>query len=368
MLNKKGVRVKEREITEFKLNERKSQLLLNAVENYIDNASPITSEKVQANIFSTLSSATLRNELNALEEMGYLRQLHTSGGRVPTTKAYRYYVDSILNNDAFNIENIAKVEERFKKRTSNLKEVLDGLAQRVSEMVEYPTFVQLSNYKSLTIEAINVIPIITGEALMLIKTNAGLINNTIPLNSDITEDNCRDASKFLSTRLANKKIKDVLDNYSQYKGLFIKELDYFQELFFSLTQVLKDFALNNTSSFKQGNTTKLLDAPEYKDIDSAKKFLSVIENKEEIIKIMDNIEDTDNSDLVFLIGDENNNEDLNEYSIIKANYSLSDGIVASIGVVGPERMDYARIASVLKYITDEINDDSNAEREGDEAK
>ena len=360
--------MKENNIAEYQLNERKSQLLLNAVENYIENASPITSEKVQANIFSTLSSATLRNELNALEEMGYLRQLHTSGGRVPTTKAYRYYVNSILNHDAFNIENIAKVEEKFKKRTSNLKDLLDGLAQRVSEIVEYPTFVQLSSYKSLTIEAINVIPIITGEALMLIKTNAGIINNTIPLQDDVTEENCRDASKLLTTNLANKKIKDILDKHDEYKQLFIKELDYFQDLFFSLTKVLKDFALNKTSSFKQGNTTKLLDAPEYKDIDSAKKFLSVIENKDEIIKIMDNIESTDKSDLVFSIGDENNSEELNDYSIIKANYSLSDGIVASIGVVGPERMDYARIASVLKFITDEINEDAKKSDKGDDNK
>ncbi len=350
--------MKEKEIAEFKLNERKTQLLLNAVENYIDNASPITSERVQNNIFSTLSSATLRNELNALEEMGYLRQLYTSGGRVPTTKAYRFYVDTILQNDAINVANIAKVEEKFKIRTTNLQELLDTLAQRVSEVIEYPTFVQLSNYKSLTIEAVNVIPIITGEALMLIKTNAGIINNTIPLKKEISEENCKDASKFLTTRLANKKINEVIDNYADYRQMFKQELSYFQELFFSLTEVLKDFAKNKTSAYKSGNTSKLLNGPEYKDIDSAKKFLNTIENKDEIIKIMDNIESADNSEVVFSIGDENNSEEFNEYSIIKANYSLSDGIVASIGVVGPERMDYARIASVLKFITDEINEDS----------
>ncbi len=360
--------MKNKELTEFKLNERKSQLLLNAVENYIENASPITSERVQTNIFSTLSSATLRNELNALEEMGYLRQLHTSGGRVPTTKAYRYYVDSILSHDALNIANIAKVEEKFRKRTSNLQDFLDSLAQKVSDIVEYPTFVQLSNYKSLTIEAINVIPIITGEALMLVKTNAGIINNTIPLKSDVSEENCKDASKFLTNHLANKKIKEIFDNYREYTELFKKELNYFQDLFFSLTQILKDFALNKSSSFKQGNTNKLLGSPEYNDINSAKKLLNVIENKDEIIKIMDNIESTDNSELVFSIGDENQSEELNEYSIIKANYSLSDGIVASIGVVGPERMDYARIASVLKFITDEINEDANKTDKGDNLK
>ena len=351
--------MKEKSLTEFKLNERKSQLLLSAVENYIENASPITSERVQTNIFTTLSSATLRNELNALEEMGYLRQLYTSGGRVPTTKAYRYYVDTILNNGALDVTKIEKVEEKFKKRTSNLKDLLDSISERVSEILEYPTFVQLSNYKTLTIEAVNIIPIITGEALMLVKTNAGIINNTFPLSEEITEDNCKDASKFLTNNLSNKKIKDVLDNYEEFVGLFKNQLKYFQDLFFNLTMVLKDFVKNKTSSFNRGNTTKLLSSPECKDIDAAKKFLNVIENKDEIMNIISNIEDNDKSELVFSIGDENRNEELNEYSIVKANYSLSDGIVASVGVVGPERMDYARIASVLKFIADELNEENN---------
>ncbi len=358
--------MKEITTTDFKLNERKKQLLLSAVENYIENASPITSERVQTNIFTTLSSATLRNELNALEEMGYLRQLYTSGGRVPTTKAYRYYVDTIISNDALNFENISLVEDKFKTRTSNLKEVVDTLAKKINEVVQYPTFVQLSNYKTLTIEAINIIPIITGEALMLVKTNAGIINNTFQLREEITEDNCKDASKFLTKNLSNKKIKDILDNYDEYIRIFNNQLNYFQDLFLSLTQILKDFAINKTRSYKLGNTTKLLDSPEYKDIDSAKKFLNVIENEEKITKIIENIDNNDKSELVFSIGDENKSEDMNEYSIIKANYSLSDGIMASIGVVGPERMDYAKIASVLKYITDELN--SEAKKKGDDAK
>jgi len=355
---------KEHSLTEFKLNERKSQLLLSAVENYIENASPITSERVQNNIFTTLSSATLRNELNALEEMGYLRQLYTSGGRVPTTKAYRYYVDSILNNGALDESKIEIVQDKFKKRTSNLKELLDSISEKVSEILEYPTFVQLSNYKTLTIEAINIIPIITGEALMLIKTNAGIINNTFPLREDLSEDNCKDASKFLTNNLSNKKIKDVLDNYNDYVGLFKNQLNYFEDLFINLTQVLKDFIKNKTSSFNRGNTTKLLNSPECKDIDAAKKFLNVIENKDEIMNIISNIEDNDQSELTFSIGDENKSEELNEYSIVKANYSLSDGIVASIGVVGPERMDYARIASVLKFIADELNDGDKGDKNG----
>lgn len=349
---------------DIKLTDRKQQLLLTAVESYIENALPITSEKVQANSFNSLSSATLRNELNALEEMGYLKKLHTSSGRVPTTKAYRYFVNSILEGKELKIGEIEHVENKFVKRSSFLLEVLDDLAKKINEIVEYPTFVQLKGYRDLSISAINIIPLITGEALVLLQTDAGIINNTIKLQSDITEENCKDASKFLTNNLKSKKIQEVLNNYEYYHSLFKEQIKYFDELFLSITNMLKEFAERGASILKKGNTTKLLNAPEYKDIDSAKKFLNVLENEGKLKEIIQNIDDNSNSSLVFSIGDENKDEEINDYSIIKANYSLANGIVASVGVVGPERMDYAKIASVLKYITDEIS----ASGEDDERK
>ena len=101
-----------------------------------------------------------------------------------------------------------------------------------------------------------------------------------------------------------------------------------------------------------------MNQPEYKDINSAKKFLNLVENEEKIKDIIENIDNSSESELVFSIGEENNNEEFSDYSIIKANYSLANGINAEIGVLGPERMDYAKIASALKYITDEINNNS----------
>ena len=128
--------------------------------------------------------------------------------------------------------------------------------------------------------------------------------------------------------------------------------------------MLKEFAEKGTSILEKGNTTKLLSAPEYKDINSAKKFLNVLENEGKIKNIIQNIDDNTDSNIVFSIGDENKDEEISDYSIIKANYSLANGIVASVGVLGPERMDYAKIASVLKYITDEINEQKGGNDEG----
>lgn len=339
---------------ELVLSDRKKDLLLSVVEDYIETALPITSEKVHQNLFATLSSATLRNELNALEQMGFLKQLHTSGGRIPTTNAYRYYVNALITNNQLDASVITEVKDKFVNRSAFLVDMLDNVAKSISEIANYPTFVHVSGYKDLRLLAINVIPLLTGQALVLLKTDAGVMNNTINLKPEITEEHCKDASKFLTTNLYNKTIKEVVENIDTYNQLFKKQIAFYQELFVSLTGILKDYCENGSSFVKNVNTAKMLENPEYSDVNCTRKFLNLIENEQEIKSIIKNINDNTDSDIVFSIGEENQNDNLNEYSIIKANYSLTNGITASIGVLGLKRMDYAKIASALKYITDEM--------------
>jgi len=347
----------------FKLSDRKKEILLNAVSNYIDNALPITSSNVQNTAFTTLSSATLRNELNGLEEMGYLKQLHTSGGRVPTSKGYRFYVDSLLTARKFDSNIVEAIKNKFVKRSDFILDVVDGLAKNVSDILKLPTFIEMQNWENLTIKGINIIPLITGQALVLLQSDAGIMNNTINLSSNITEENCKDASKFLTTNLYNKKFSDIINNFDYYNNLFKNQIKYFQEFFVFITDTLKSYSSKN--SFKtHSNVSDLLDNPEYKDIGSAKKFLSLVENEEKITKLIKDIDNTSNNDIVYSIGEDNSDE-YSDYSIIKANYSLKNGVIASVGVVGPQRLDYCRIASALKYITDEINEIENKLSKGD---
>ncbi len=336
------------------LSERKKDLLLSVVENYIETASPITSEKVHNSMFSTLSSATLRNELNALEQMGFLKQLHTSGGRIPTTNAYRYFVNSLITNNQVNLSAINEVKEKFQTRSAFLVDMLNNVANSLSEITNYPTVVHVSGFKELTLLGINIIPLLTGQGLVLIKTDAGIMSNNITLNPQITEEHCKDASKFLTTNLYNKKMNDVLTNINQYNELMKNQVKYYNEMFVALTEIMQNYCNNGSSFVKNVNASKLLEHAEYNDIGSAKKFLNLIENEQELKSIIKNIDDNNNSEIVFSIGEENKNDDLNDYSIIKANYSLSSGVTASIGVVGLKRMDYAKIASALKYIIDEM--------------
>lgn len=337
----------------FKLSDRKRDILLSAVGNYIDNALPITSGNVQNTAFNTLSSATLRNELNALEEMGYLKQLHTSGGRIPTSQGYKFYVESLLQSQKFDSDVVDSIKNTFVKRSNFILDVVDDLAKNVSNILKLPTFIEMQNAESFAIKGINIIPLITGQALVLVQTEAGIMNNTINLSGNITEENCKDASKFLTTNLYNKKIKDIIENFEYYNDLFKNQIKYFQEFFSFITETLKTYSNNNFKTHST-NITKLLENPEYKDIDKAQKFLSLVENEDKITQVIKDIDSSSNNDIVYSIGEDNTDE-FADYSIIKTNYSLKNGVIASIGVVGPQRLDYCRIASALKYITEEIS-------------
>ena len=127
-------------MSDIVLSERKKNLLLNAVGSFIDNALPITSEKVQTEVFNNLSSATLRNELSALESMGYLKQLHTSSGRVPTSKGYRFFVNEILKNAQLDDASLSQVKNQMFARTSNLTDIVDTIAKTISNATNYPRY------------------------------------------------------------------------------------------------------------------------------------------------------------------------------------------------------------------------------------
>ncbi len=339
---------------EFNISPRKREILLSAVSSYIDKACPITSGGVQENAFSKLSSATLRNELAALEEMGYLKQLHTSGGRIPTAKAYRYYVNSLMDGTKLDSRTIATIRDKFSTRSAYLKDILHDLADKISDVLELPTFVKMEGLHELVVQAVNIIPLITGQGLLLIQTSAGILNNTFDLPKNISEDNCKDASKFLTNSLCNRKIGDILDHFDEFVKVASSRIQYYEELFMAVTDVLRKFVDGADDVAKSVSTQKLLKSPMYQDYDEAKKFLDIVDNADNIKEIVRSIDENSTNDVVITIGEENTSEDLQSYSIVKANYTLGSGVVTSIGVLGPERMDYPKIAGALKFIVDEL--------------
>lgn len=333
------------------ISERKLQILYSAVEDYIQFATPITSGSVHEKYIQDISPATLRNELSALEAMGYLKQLHTSSGRVPTTKAYRLYVNELMKSTKFGKKELETVRDLLSKRTAYLTDVISQVAGVISQATNYPAVVVLNGYDNLPIESIKIIPLIDKSALLLIGTKNGIVNGQFNLSSGVTEEVCVDASNLLTKKFYGKTIKYMRDNIQTELIDAKNEIDTFSGLYNNLIDCLSNLVSGQSHIIKVGET-KLLNNPEYTDLKDAKKVLDILEDDNELKQVFEN---GDENEISFTIGRENNSEDLKSCSVVKANYKIGGKQIASIGVIGPERMDYSNVAGALKVIVSELN-------------
>lgn len=335
------------------LNPRKSQILLSAVEDYIQQASPITSSNIQHKCSLELSTATLRNELNALEAMGYLKQLHTSGGRVPTSKGYRYFVNSMIKDVPLDKQVLADIQGLFDERTVYLGDMINDIANIVSKATNYPTVVMLKGFEKLIIKNLKIIPLMTGQALILIETTSGVINNSMPISAETPMQTYIDASNFLTKTFEGQTVSSMIKNMNTFKGNMSQEImeykSIFESLIGSLSKIVDEIGEHKFSAKGQ---LRLLDVPEYSDLNKAKPIIEAISNRKEIEEIF--TEDLD-SDVSFKIGAEIPVKNLQDCAIARADYSVGDETTASIGIIGPQRMDYAKIASALKFVVGEFN-------------
>ena len=324
----------------MKLSERKNQILCMAIEEYIKDCAPITSGSVKDKAKLECSTATLRNELNALEAMGYLKQLHTSGGRIPTAQGYRYYVENLLRVAEGSNAELEQVKELIASRTNSLTELVSGIAKIVSHATSYPTVVMMNGIENLILDEFKIIPMLSERVMVLIGTKSGYISQEMAIKASPGE--CQDASNYLTKNFRGETIGFMIENIAQLEEGMKNEIKAFQNVVNSLVDGLKK--LNNTRLIdvhRQGSG-KLL---ENNDIDKAKKVLDVLDDEEKLADIMQ------------MQGQEEIQVDVSDDgSVVKAPICISGNKLASIGVLGPQRMDYAGIASALKVVIDSLKD------------
>lgn len=342
------------------LSPRKRQILYSAVDNYIKGSNPITSLLIQKTEMQDLSTATLRNELASLEAMGFLKQLHTSSGRVPTTKGYRFFVNEILSNLNYTTSELCSVKDELFSKTNNLSEIIKSIAETISQKTNYPAVVVFDGFKELLVKSIKIFYLISGQVLVLVETNAGVVTNTISASIEITSEDCENASTLFNSVFAGKSIGYLMDNIDSFSDKVREELDKYGEIFKLVLIVLENYA-KSSGGAQSGGLVKLLNSPEYSDVQKARDILNILSDKSELKDIFD----TEDEDGVYVkIGEELKNEKLSDCAVITTPIKIDGKKVASIGVIGPERIDYAEIASALKIIADEINEKRSSKDKG----
>ena len=332
----------------MRLSQRKHEILCQAIDDYIKDACPITSSNVKEKQTVKLSTATLRNELNALEEMGYLKQLHTSGGRVPTAEGYKYYVNFLMETISVNRKNLQGIKESLSKRTQSLSEIAAEIAKIISRATNYPTAVLMNGYDKLEVEGITVIPLLQKKALALIQTKSGYLNNTIEVDAD--KKACDDASKYLTKLFSGKTIGFLVANIDLIKEGIQKQIQNFANILDSVIENLKNITKTPLLDVRHEHSKNLALSGKAEDM---QKILALLSDEE---KLTSSLENTDKELFVEL---ERQDESLSGLALVRAPIILEGNQVASVGVFGPERMDYASITSALKLVVEELKGGEN---------
>lgn len=324
----------------MELSERKIKILNIAVEEFIKDASPITSNSVKDKTKLDVSTATLRNELNALEAMGFLKQLHTSGGRVPTAQGYRFYVENLLKDVKATNKELEDVRKVIENRTQSLSEMISQIAKIISKATNYPTVVMLNGIENLILTEFKIIPLLDEKCMVLIGTNYGYISNTMDFSA--TNENCQDASNYLTKYFKGETMGYMLENIDEYMKGMSGEIKAFQEV---VNNIVKGLSKLNKQKLLNVQTDGMAKLVEQENEGETKKIVKMLTDEEELIEVLDKTDDKISADIAEEEG----------VSVIKAPILVGGNKLASIGVIGPQKMDYSGIASALKVVIDELN-------------
>lgn len=322
----------------MELSERKIKILNIAVEEFIKDSAPITSGSVKDKTALNVSTATLRNELNALEAMGFLKQLHTSGGRVPTAQGYRFYVENLLKDVKATNKELEEIKSVIENRTQSLSEMIGKIAKLISKATNYPTVVMMNGIENLVLSEFKIIPLLDEKCMVLIGTNYGYISNTMDFSA--TMENCQDASNYLTKYFKGETMGFLLENIDEYMKGMSGEIEAFQEV---VNNIIK--GLTKMNKQKLLNAEGAMDLVEREeDFNETKKIMKLLRDEDELIEVLDKTDDKISAD----VGEKG-------VSVVKAPILVGGNKLASIGVIGPQKMDYSGIASALKVVIDELN-------------
>lgn len=329
----------------LKLSDRKKKILSAVVSENIKNAEAVSSKNLQSKYFNDISSATIRNELVALEEMGYLQQQHTSSGRVPTELGFKKYIEDLMVVNKLSKKELSKINSMFTGKLSEMEELAQKAATVISDATNYASVVYLGILDEAIIEKVKIVQITEDQALVVVVTDRGIIKDiTMSTEKQITEEDFEYASILLSEALNGKMLKET----ELAADLIKNQAKKYKYIFSMLLAVITKQSKNKHP--KIDGASNLLDLPEYQSIEKAKKAIAIFENKDTLVPILKAGNDLEIS---IKIGGDTELED--DCSIVCATYKLNGKNIGKAGVIGPMRMDYVKAISVLKGVGETIN-------------
>lgn len=329
------------------MGDRQQALLKEIVETYIKNVRPVGSKGLCKKF--KLSSATIRNEMATLENLGYLEKNHVSSGRIPSEKGYRFYVENLMKPKELNGEEILKLQTIFHNQELVVSDAISKCMEIISDITNYTSVVLGKNSKENTLQQVTIVPVENDQVVALVCTNKGIVENKkfkIP-NSIFIEELIK-TSEIINKMLVGTPIDEVSSRLEyEIKPVISKKIKQYEKVYEIFYDAFNDFTKNNANVFFSGKSN-ILKQPEYSDVNEIKRIISKFDDESLVRKIEEN-----GDGVKVYIGDETEFDP--NVTVIKSHYNIN-GEEGTIAIVGPKRMEYDKVVGLLNYLNKELDE------------
>lgn len=329
------------------MDERQKELLKEIVECYINTVKPVGSKGLCKKF--KLSSATIRNEMAVLENLGYIEKNHVSSGRVPSEKGYKYYVENLMKPKELNGEEMLKLQTIFHNQELQVSDAISKCMEIISDLTNYTSVVLGKSSKDNTLQQVSIIPLDEYQVVALVCTNKGIVENKkFRLEKNIFIDELVKTSEIINKMLVGTPIDEVSQRLEyEIKPVISKTIHQYEKVYEIFYDAFSDFAKNSSNVFFSGKTN-ILKQPEYDNVDEIKKIIGKFEDESLVRKI------EEKSDGVNIyIGNETEFD--SNVTVIKSHYNIN-GEEGTIAIVGPKRMEYDKVVGLLEFINKELDE------------
>jgi len=335
------------------LTDRKLMILQAIIDDYILTGIPVGSRTLSKREDINLSSATIRNEMADLEEEGYLEQPHTSAGRLPSDKAYRLYVDTLMRTARLNDREISYIRGYFSDKIGEVESAINNTAKVLSDITNLTSVVMTPQISKVKINRIQLVKLAGRRALLVIVFNTGLLKDVMIQVPETIDSSYLDMiSNMISERVRGLTLPQAMN---EINNIMNTEMPVHRDFVNNILVAVRKNTVEQTGSRQiiLGGTQNIFNHPEYRDVDKARNFLKLLETKEPLYDMLSRSTDME---FTIRIGKENEIDELKNMSVVTATYRIGDTNIGSFGVIGPTRMDYSRVLSVMNYVGSSINE------------
>ena len=342
----------------MELDERKEKILKAIIQNYLETGEPVGSRTISKYSDLKLSSATIRNEMSDLEELGYIIQPHTSAGRIPSDKGYRFYVDQLIHEKE---TEVTQVRDMVIQRVDRVELLLKQMAKLLASNTNYATLISGPQYHQTKIKFIQLSRVEAGKLLIVTVLEGNIIKNSIvTLDAELTDEDILNLNILLNSGLNGLTMEQInLDVITRMRGQAGERSHIVDVVLSEVAEAIRS-GEEDLQIYTEG-TTNIFKYPELSDGEKASQLIGTLEQKDLWREILteDDADSDKKNEIQVYIGSETQVQSMKDCSIVTANYELGDGLRGTIGIVGPKRMDYDKVVSTLRSLKSQLDQTFN---------